>query len=468
MEEKRKEKRINHPFWGLILMVVLTMVATWVLPAGEYNRIVNEAGKTVVDPNSYHLVPKNPAGIKEFFESFYHGYLKASGVMAVVTFIGGAFGVLKGIGILDAAVKSLTKKMENKSFILLAGTIMAAIAAHHSFTGMRELDVVFVALIVPICLKMGYDTMTGVAIVFLGSFAGFSAALANPFFTGIAHEIAQLRMYSGMWYRFIVLIFFFVTGLIFLVNYAKKVKEDPTKSACLDIEEANRKRFLEAEDNKEEKVLTTREKLAGFTFLGIFIFMVYGCMKLNFGFAQLGGCFFAMTLLTGFVAGRSLNDICYLMTDGIREVLVAILIIFFARSVLVIMEDAKIIDTVIHFLSRFVKGSNAAITSMILYILQCIINFFIPSGSGQAVITMPIVTPLADMGGITRQVVCLASQLGDGMTNYIYPTNGTLLAALSVAGLSFTHWFKFIIKIYVFWTVGAALLVALGQIINLA
>lgn len=464
----KKEKKINHPFWGLIIMVVLTVIATWVLPAGEYTRVVTESGRTIVEPGSYHLVPKNPAGIKEFFESFYFGYLKAAGVMAVVTFIGGAFGVLKGLGILNAAVKTLTKAMSGKSFILLATVIMAAISMHHSFTGMRELDVVFVALLLPVCLKMGYDSMTAVAIVFLGSLAGFSAALANPFFTGIAHQIAELPMYSGMWYRFIVLLFLFITGLIYTTWYAKRVKADPSKSITLDIEAVNKARFIDENNNEEDKPLNTREKLAGFTFLGIFIFMVYGCIKLKFGFAQLGGCFMAMTIFTGLVAGLSLNEVCYLMTDGIREILIAILIIFFARSILVIMEDAKIIDTIINYLSKFVVGSSSTVSASVLFLLQCVINFFIPSGSGQAVITMPIITPLADMGGITRQVACLASQLGDGITNYLYPTNGTLMAALAVAGLTYTHWIKFIAKMFVLWIVGCSLLVAIAQIIQLA
>ena len=451
-------------------MVILTVIATWLVPAGEYNRVVSATGRTVVDPDSYHLVAKNPAGIADFFQSFYYGYLKAAGVMAVVTFIGGAFGVLKGLGILDAAIKSLTKKMEHQKFIVLAGVIMTTIAIHHSFTGMRELDVVFVALIVPICLKMGYDTMTGVGIVFLGSLAGFSAALANPFFTGIAHQIAELKMYSGMWYRGIVLIFLLVTGLIYLSYYANKVKKNPQSSMTLDIEKANKERFLSGEEHLEEsgEKLSFRKKLGGLTFLGIFIFMVYGCMELKFGYAQLSGCFIAMTFLTGLVSGISLNETCYLMTDGMKEILIAVLIIFFARSILVIMENAKIVDTAIQFLSQFVIGTSSTVSAVVLFLLQCGINFFIPSGSGQAVITMPIITPLADLGHITRQTACLASQLGDGITNYLYPTNGTLMAALAVAGLSYTHWLRFIWKMFIIWVGGICVLVAIAQIIQLA
>lgn len=465
---KQTKKLINHSFMGLIVMVALTAIATWFIPAGEFERTVNASGRTVVDPTSFRYIESNPAGIADFFNSFYYGFLRAAGVMAVVTFIGGAFGVLKGLGILNAGVKQLTKTMAGHSFTLFAATIMAAIAAHHSFTGMRELDVVFVALLIPVCLKMGYDTMTAVGVVFYGSLAGFSAALANPFFTGIAHEIAELPMYSGMWYRFIVLVFYFILGLIHISWYAKRVKLDSANSITADIEEENRLHFLATDSDTEDYVLTTRDKIAGFVFLGIFFYMVYGAVALKFGFAQLGGCFMAMALITGLVAGRSLNETCYMFAAGIKEIAVAIFIILFARAVLVIMEDAMIIDTVINFLSQFVVGANSTISATILFFLQCIINFFIPSGSGQAVITMPIITPLADFGGITRQTAVLASQLGDGLTNYVYPTNGTLLAALAVGGCTYMHWFKFVAKVMVVMIIGSAVFVAIGQMIGLA
>ncbi len=461
------KKLINHAYLGLIIMVALAVLATWFVPAGEYQRVVNESGRTVVDPSSFNFIDKNPAGIADFFMSFYFGFIRAAGVMAVVSFIGGAFGVLKGLGILDAAVSGLTKKMANYSFTLFAAVIMFAIAFNHAFTGMRELDVVFVALVIPICLKMGYDTMTGIAIVFYGSLAGFTAALANPFFTGIAHEIAELPLYSAMWYRLIVLVFLYVVGLIHISWYAKRVKNDPSLSITKDIEEMSRMRFLASDNGNGGTSLTKRDIIAGIVFLLIFFYMIYGTIYLKFGFAQLGGCFMAMALMTGVTAGRSLNETCYLFADGIKEINVAIYIILFARALLVIMEDARIIDTIIHFLAQFVVGANSVVSASILYFVQCVINFFIPSGSGQAVITMPIIVPLADLGNITRQTAALASQLGDGLTNYIYPTNGALMAALATGGLTYKHWFNFVNKVMLIMIVGCAIFVAIAQVINL-
>lgn len=191
---KAKEKLENHPFWGLILMVFLTLFLTWVIPAGEYARYLDpETGRTLVDPDSFHYVESNPASFAQMFKSFYHGFVNSAGVMAAVSFVGGAFGVLKGIGILDAAVSGLTKKLNGKPFWVFAGTVMVAVALFNGFTGFRELDVVFIAMIIPVCLKMGYDTMTAAGIILVGSAAGFACAVANPFFTGIAHQIAEDR-----------------------------------------------------------------------------------------------------------------------------------------------------------------------------------------------------------------------------------------------------------------------------------
>lgn len=467
--KQASQKLGKHPFWGLILMVFLTVFLTWVIPAGEYTRVIDPiTGRTIVDPDSFTFIASNPAGIGDLFMSFYEGFINSASVMAVVSFVGGAFGVLNGLGILNAAVTGLTRKLDGKPFWLLAGTVMVAVALNHSFTGFRELDVIFVALMIPICLKMGYDTMTGAGVVLIGSAVGFTCAMANPFFTGIAHDLAELPMYSAMWYRGLMTAVLLVFGLIYVNAYAKKVKADPSRSISRDIEESSRAKFLTADQGEELPPLTTREKLAGLSFMAIFAYMIYGCVSLGFGFAEIGGCFFAMAIVTGIVAGKSLNETCYLFTQGILDILVAIYIILFARAILVLMENAGIMDTVVYYMSQFVAGGSGTISAILMFFFQCFINFFVPSGSGQAVITMPIITPLADIGGVTRQVACLASQLGDGITNYIYPTNGGLLAALSVAGLSYGHWAKFAWKIILFFIVLCVAAVAIAQMIGLS
>ncbi|MGL6312710.1 YfcC family protein [Vibrio sp. WXL103] len=458
-EKVAPKKEVNHPFLSLVIMVIIAAIATYFIPAGEFERIMID-GRAVIDPDSFTYLESNPTTISSFFESFFKGFTSAAGVMGVVVFVGGAFGVIKRMGLMDASVVALTTKLNKQGLYVIAPVIMVAIFFNVTFTGMRELDVIFIALMIPICIKLGYDAMTALGVVLLSSCAGFAAALANPFFTGIAHSIAELPMYSGMWYRFLVGIFMLLTGIWYVLNYASKVKADPSKSLlhgtgyCYDAK-------------IEAKQLSLRDKVAGLSFIALFGYMIFGTLKMSFGFTEIAGCFVAMAIIPGLVGGLSPNKICDYWTKGVSDVMVAVLIIFFARSVLTIMEDAMIVDSVIHYLAQIISGSSQLVAAAGIYFSQAIINLFIPSGSGQAMITMPIIIPLADIGEVTRQVAALASQLGDGISNYIYPTNGGLLAVLAIAKVPYGKWVKFFLPLFIFWSAAALISVVIAQMIEL-
>ncbi len=454
-----EDKDGNHPFLSLFIMVVIAAIATYLIPGGEFERYVVD-GRTIINPGSFAFVDSNPTTVSSFFQSFFQGFQSASGVMGVVLFVGGAFGVMRHMGILDAAVFGLTERLKRRGMVVIAPVVMAAIALNVTFTGMRELDVIFITLMIPICIKLGYDVMTALGIVLLSSCAGFAAALANPFFTGIAHNIAELPMYSAMWYRAICMAFMLVTGLVYLLMYARKVKADPSNSLLHDVPQ-------QFSTDINIKVLSKREIAAGITFLAIFGYMLFGTLTMGFGFNEIAGCFIAAAIIPGLVGGLSANQICDYWTKGCSEVLVAVLIIFFARSIMSVMEDARIIDTIIYYLSQMLVGSSELVSAVAMYMVQAVINLMIPSGSGQAVITMPIIIPLADMGGVTRQVASLASQLGDGISNYIYPTNGGLLAVLALAKVPYLRWVKFFLPLFLFWSAAALIAVVVAQMIGL-
>ncbi|MFM2587847.1 YfcC family protein [Vibrio sp. TBV020] len=454
-----EEKGVNHPFLSLVIMVIIAAIASYFIPAGEFERIIVD-GRTMIDPDSYSQLPSNPTTLSSFFESFFKGFKSAAGVMGVVFFVGGAFGVIKRMGVLDASVVALTTKLNKQGLYVIAPVIMTAIFFNVTFTGMRELDVIFISLMIPICIKLGYDAITALGVVLLASCAGFAAALANPFFTGIAHKIAELPLYSGMWYRFIVGMFMLITGALYVLNYARKVKQDPSKSLLNGT-------GYSYDSNIEAKTLSTQEKLAGIAFLVVFGYMIFGTLTMNFGFTEIAGCFVAMAIIPGLVGGLSPNKICDYWTKGCSDVLVAVLIIFFARSVLTIMEDARIVDSIIYYLAQMISGSSQLVAAAGIYFSQALINLFIPSGSGQAVITMPIIIPLADIGEVTRQVAALASQLGDGISNYIYPTNGGLLAVLAIAKVPYGKWVKFFLPLFLVWSIAALIAVVIAQMIEL-
>lgn len=441
-EENLKEKKFAHPFLALIIILILVSIFANIIPSGTYERYTVD-GRTIVDADSFQYLEKDPIGISTFFLSFYHGFKNASGLMAMIFFAGAAFGIVKRIGLLEAAIKGLAYKLKDTSFYVIAFVLMAVIGTQVAFTSMWELSVVIIPMVIPLILALGYDSVTGAAIVMLASCAGFGAAMTNPFFTAIAHKIAELPIYSGLWYRGLSFVIILIVSYLYLIRYAKKVKDDPSKSilAGVPIE-------YEAID-KEPAEFTPALIRAGIVFILGFGFLIFGTIKMGFDFPEIAATFVAIGFGVGIAYGSRPNDIADMFGEGMKDLFYGGMVILFARSILYVMEEAMIIDTIIAFLSQFVTGHSPSITGVLLLIMQSIINFFIPSGSGQAAITIPIVVPLADMAGVTRQVGVLASQFGDGFSNYIIPTNGSLIAILMVAGIPYKKWVKFFFPLFI-------------------
>ena len=454
-------KLLTHPFWALSIILVLIAILSNVIPSGTYDRIVVD-GRTLVDPATFKFVAKKYSGISDFFLSFYYGFQKASGLIAMVLFVGGAFGVVNRVGLMEVAIKSLSNKLRNLGFLPFAAILMTLIGLQVTISGLWELSLVLLPFVVPLCLSLGYNTMSGVAIVVVGSCCGFGAAFTNPFFTAIAHQIAELPLYSGLWYRAISFVLFLTASIIYIVRYERRVKADPSVSVLQGIPEK-----YSATPSNEDVRFTPALVRAGIVFLALFGFLVYGTVAKGFAFAEMSAIFVAMGVCVGFVAGKRLNEVCYMFADGMRDLLMAGLVIFFARAILYIMEQTLVIDTVIYFLASLTEGTSTLVSAAVLYIVQSLINFIIPSGSGQAAITLPIFIPVGDIAGLTRQVVCYASQLGDGLSNFIYPTNGALIAILAVAGVPYARWIKYFGPLFAILATMGLILVVIAQAIEL-
>ncbi len=294
-----------------------------------------------------------------------------------------------------------------------------------------------------------------------GNCAALGTALANPFFTAVGHQIAELPIYSGMWYRLVAMCILYVPVFFYVLRYARKVKANPELSITKD-EECT---FTVIED--DGATMNGRQKIAGVVFLAMFGFLMYGTLVHGFSFPQISAVFVAMALFVGLAYGKGLNEICYLFASGMQDLMLGAFVMFFARSVLYILETTMVIDTVIHFLAGFFVGGNDIITSAIVLVVQSIMNFLVPSGSGQAMLTLPILVPLADMAGITRQTVHFASQMGDGLSNILWPTNGALMAMLAVGGISYKNWFRFFAPLFAIVFVISIILVMVAQYIKL-
>jgi len=455
-----KERKATHPWFALLILLILMAFLVNFIPSGEYNR-VKLVGRTVVDPASYHTVAKVYSGVGNFFYSFYQGFRDASSLIAMVFFVGAGFGVVKRIGLLQTAIAAVCIKLRKLPFTVVSFMVMLVIATQVLFTGMWELNMVLLPVVIPLFMTLGYDLMTGVGVVMISSCAAFGCALTNPFSTAIAHEIAELPIYSAMWYRFLSFCIEFIAGWLYLLLYVRKIKKDPTKSMSNDLQ--TRYKALDTASVKFTPALIR----AGIVFLAIFIFMVYGTVAKGFQFGEMSACFVAMGLLVGIVYGSNLNDICDMMAEGMKDMFFAGTVMFFARSVLYLLNYAHVIDTIIHFLSLLLINTSSASSAICMYVIQTIINFVIPSGSGQAAITMPIMAPLADIAGITRQTACLAFQFGDGFSNFVYFTNGSLIAMLAIADVPYTRWMKFFWKAFAIIAVIGAVMVGIAATIKL-
>lgn len=450
-----KTRLDQHPFYMLIMILIIVCIASNFIPSGVFERTVVN-GRTLVDPASFHYVDKRYVGIADFFLSFFEGFKAASGLMAMVLFVAGAFGVIKHIGLLEASIKLLASKLQNVHFLPMSFIIMLAFGALASLTGMYELMIVLVPLVVPLYLRFGYDVIVGTAVVLVAACAGLGAGMTNPFFTAISQNIAELPLYSGILFRLVSFLTLLLIGLAFIYVYARRVKADPARSIVhgMDV------RFEEIADL--EFRMTPALIRAAVVFLGMFVFLLYGTIFRDFSFAEMSATFIAMAFFVGLAYGATPNRICHMFSQGMSELLVAALVIFFAQAILRVMVDAQVIDTVIHSLAGMVEGVGVHASAVLIFCIQTAINFLIPSGSGQATITMPIIVPLADIMGIHRQVAILASQLGDGMSNFIFPTNGALVAVLSVAGLPYLKWFRFFAPLFVLLCVAAMCLITIA------
>lgn len=442
---KPKKNVITHPYFNLLIILVIAFIAANLIPSGEYARTVID-GRTVVDPSSFQFIDKKYVGFTEFFESFYYGFVAIAGLVGLILFVGGAFGVANHIKLMEVSLKFLYKRIKNLPFPIFVAIFTLAYGLLISFTGSYDLSIVFIPLVVPLCLTMGYDVVTGAAVTMVAACIGYGAAMANPYFTATAHVIAELPVFSGMGFRGICFLILIIPCTWYISRYARKVKEDPTKSLVYGMDLG-----FETLTDDTEAHFTPALVRAGIAFLSGFAFMIYGSVQLGFSYPQIAATFVAITFATGFAYGLSLNELCGAMSEGMQQLFIAGTVMIFARAILYLLEQSSVIDTIIMYLSQLITGS-VHISTTIMFFVQTIVNAIIPSASGQAMVTMPMMIPLADMAGINRQVACLVSQFGDGYSNFLWPTNGALLAILAAAKLPYSVWLRFFAPLFVIIT----------------
>lgn len=457
--ESQKRKKIAFPETALLLLIIVVFIAalTYIVPAGEFDRVIDDAtGREIVVAGSYHEIERTPTTLLQLFSSIFRGIVKASDIIAMVFVIGGAFGIVSKTGAITAGLNALIKRLHGKDSIVIA-LIMGAFALCGATFGMAEEALPFVVIMVTLALKMGYDQVVGVSIVVVGLYCGYSAGPLNVYNTGIAQEIAGLPTFSGIGLRVVLMIGAWAIAVFFTVGHGKKIKK-------LGVDNSK----LLSQFNVEEERELNKIDIIILLILGFTICLLVFCV-MNYGwyFEEITALFLAMGLLVGMIYRKgNANQVSRDFVDGAYEMTTAAIFIGLSRAILVVAEDGMIMDTFVYWLSLPLSQLNSVLAAWGIYFSQGIINFLIPSSTGQAVVVMPILTPLSDLINITRQTTVLAFECGDGFWNMITPTHSVLMASCGLAKISFGQWFKFGVKIVLAWTVWVLIILAVASLTN--
>ncbi|EHR78791.1 C4-dicarboxylate ABC transporter permease [Thermococcus litoralis DSM 5473] len=457
----KKKRWVPDAYVIIFVVIVLATIATWVVPAGEFERTqVN--GRTVIVPDTFHYVEGNPIGPWEMFLSIVKGLQEAAPIIFFVFIIGGLIGVTEATGALQAGLSAAALKMRGKEKLFIPA-LMILFGLGGSVFGMAEETLAFVPLMIGLAVAMGYDRVVGISISFLGAAAGFAGAFMNPFTIGVAQTIAELPLFSGMQFRIIVWLVFMAITIHHVMSYASKVKKNPEASIVADVPYEE----FETTQKLEEVTLTSSQKLALLGFLGTFAVLVVGVLKYGWYIDELSALFLVGAIVVGILARMEPNQIVRYFIKGASSLTYGALIIGFGRAIAVVLRDGRILDTIVYALSQPLAGLPAGLIGVGMFFVQTLINFLICSGSGQAVATMPIMVPLADVVGVTRQVAVLAFQFGDGITNIIYPTCGVVMATISMAKIPYDRWLKYAVPLVIKLSIAAIILVYIAVMINL-
>jgi uncharacterized ion transporter superfamily protein YfcC len=452
-----KKLRLPHTLILIYIMVVLTAAATWIIPGGQYKRVEKD-GRTIPVAGSYERSESRPQGLGALFVSPARGFVDAAAIIVIVFICGGAFSVIQRTGAISTVIHNLALKFgRSKTLrVLFIPVTMIIFSLGGAIWGMCEETMPFILIFVPLSLSLGYDTIVGVALPFLGAASGFAGAFFNPFTVGIAQGIAGLPLYSGLGYRLIVWAGGTAIVIAVVMRYANRVLKDPKISPTYE-EDLEKRRELKVAGPVIEKLrLTAAHKRVMAVFLAGFGFMVFGILKYKWFILEIGGVFLAMGIFAGIAGKLKGDELGKSFVEGARDMVNAALIIGTARAILIVAQDGRILDTILAGMAGAISRFHPLLSAELMFVSQCVINFFVHSGTAQAALTIPIMAPLGDLVGITRQTSVFAFQLAEYI-NPVLPTSGVTMGVLGLAGLRWEKWAKWMIPLLVLWVLFAAL-----------
>lgn len=479
MSQPRARFQIPHVFVLLTIVIFICAAFTWVIPSGEYKRetkTIDGHERTLLIPGTYHNIEKNyslkgallgdsaegkatPVGFQGFLTAVPRGLEAAADIIFFIFIIGGTFGILQRTGVITAAIGKLLHKLGSRSTTLTI-ILMTLLAAGGSTLGMGEEYIPLIPVFLIVSRRLGYDRIYGLALVSVAAEIGFAASTTNPFTVNVAQGIAELPLNSGLPLRFAFFACAMVIGVTYVLRYGARIKANHSLSVMGD-------EGFDTNDGDAEDIAFTGRHVAILVASGvIFGFIIYAVQEYGWWMADMAGGFFLMGIVAFLIARLSLNEAAAAFVKGMEEMVVAALVVGFARGISVVLTDGQVMDTIVHSAAGVLGHVPSYVAAVGMLIFQSTLNVLIPSGSGQAAVTMPLMAPLADILGITRQTAVFAFTCGDGFSNSIIPTSGVLMAMLSLAKIPYTKWLQFMMPLFLMLMGLSAVFLVIAVAIN--
>ena len=457
---KRMTFKTPHTYALLLFIIVVASLLTYLIPAGEYAREKKD-GQTLVISGSYQEVSQHGVSFFDIFRAIPEGLLSGGEIVFYIFLVGGAFGIVHKTGAFENGVNKAMSTLGSYKVLMIPLTMTIFSILGFSI-GLAEETIIFVPIGIIIARTLGYDALTGAAMVILGAASGFIGGMLNPFTVGVAQSVAELPLFSGWGLRSIIYIFILLAAITTVMIYARKVKQDMSKSIVYELEQAEGQSTATMDTPR----FTKRQKVGLLLIVAAIILNVFGIFNYGWSFNEMSANFLLAGLLAGVIGGLGINGTFEAMIEGMKDILFGAMIVGFAKGIIVILEDGQVIDTIVHGMTTLLTDVPSSAVIIAMFILQFFLNFFIPSGSGQALTTMPLMVPISDLLHINRQITVLAFQYGDSISNVLFPTSAILMGALAVGKISYTQWLKFAWKLILVWVIICCIGMSIALIIG--
>ncbi|MGC2871818.1 YfcC family protein [Ihubacter sp. mB4P-1] len=438
---KKKKLSVPHVYIILLALILLCGLLTYVIPAGQYD-MTEVNGRSVVDSSTYHTIEQTPVTPMSMLTSISRGLQESAQIIFFIFIVGGAIAVIQSTGAIEAAIGKVAIALRGKDILIIPISLLI-FGLGGAIFGMGEETIPLVPIFVSLCIAMGYDSITGAALILCGGAIGFAGEMMNPFALQVAQGIAGLPALSGMWFRAIIFSVFLVVTVAWIMRYARRIKATPTLSPMYEFDRT-REDVLNLDDLPP---FGFREKIIIAVFFAAVAIMVFGVIKWGWYMDEIAAVFLAASIICAIVGKVGFNRYAIELGKGMADICSGALVVGFARAIVIVLEEGNILHVILHGAAGILETLPAALSAFGMYVFQCLLNFVIVSGSGQAAVTMPIMAPLSDLVDVTRQTAVVAFSIGNGLSNILTPVSGVLMASLALAKIPWEKFAKWLLPL---------------------